>query len=81
MSKVEHYPVDDGFFCVCGDPDCELDALFHDPEALAGSADDLFWAHTSDWAEEIKADYAACPEVFVNPADLVWDDFDSEVMA
>lgn len=44
-------------------------------------ADDLFWAQSSDWAAEIRADYAAHPEVFVDPADLVWDDFDSEEVA
>ena len=27
-----------------------------------------------DWSAEIRADYAAHPEMFVDPADLVWDD-------
>jgi hypothetical protein len=44
-------------------------------------ADDWFWAQSQDWAAEIRADYAAHPEMFVDPADLVWDDFDSEEVA
>jgi hypothetical protein len=37
-------------------------------------ADDWFWVQSADWSAEIKADYAAHPEMFVDPADLVWDD-------
>lgn len=54
------------------------DSLF---DAKAYVADDPFWAQSADWAAEIRADYAACPEMFVDPADLVWDDFDSEEVA